>query len=704
MHCTYHAFDNSDPCHEELFINRKLYLGYKDVGEHDYHSKPPVIPPQVIGTPRCTLLSQSILTWVKWLLSKADTEDAVDDWNRTNQDLQDQGYTSDIQHGDNFKNTTWINNPNSLKLSVSLFVDWFNPRGNKISGKVESTGVFALSCLNLPPSIRNKLSHMCLAGITPGPYSPDPHTFNHLLSPEPIAGRFVQVKLLCVYGDILATKKVVGYASHSATKFCSFCHAKQCDIHLLQLAKRRKKDKTISAAKDSKKADSVSAQEKILANTGVRWSELNRLTYWDPSRHVVLGVMHNWLEGILQGHFRYRWKFWAVSSDEAKKKRKGTYYDKPNKRRKTKGASSMDIDEDEGGIFSGSDDDDDDIFEDILLNGGLQGGFFSQDDIKRFRAGMKHVVLPPGVPHLPHNLGEPKHGKLSASQWHALFVFIIPIVLLDIYLDNVGKIDLKSNLYKFLVNTAHLVQCTNVVFARKFKPGDLKRFEMHYKKYSDTVGELFDNIKVQPNHHYSLHIPQQMTAWGPLAGVSEFAGERLIGFLQKIKTNNKIVPKGSRALSGLAKPVRSINCNGVVVGSMSPRNCVVFESGGKTRYGLVQQCYQYGNHLSKRKEFMLVSRITNLYPKRTEPIPTRPFRYLLFLFGVVVGKVESSEEAIDPSQVISLAAYRLLDKNTFSISENGIALIPRGYDAFSQYIWTVRTVIYHSPDVPSHTY
>ncbi|KAI7952924.1 hypothetical protein MJO29_008555 [Puccinia striiformis f. sp. tritici] len=264
MHCTYKAFDNSDPCHEELFINRKLYLGYKDVGEHDYHSKPPEIPPQVIGTPRCTLLSQSILTWVKWLLSKADTEDAIDDWNQTNQDLQDQGYTSDIQH----------------------------------------------------------------------------------------AGRFVQVKLLCVSGDILATKKVVGYASHSATKFCSICHAQQCDIHLLQLAKRRKKDKTISAAKDSKKADSVSAQEKILANTGVR-------------------VMHNWLEGILQGHFCYRWKFWAVSSDEAKKKRKGTYYNKPNKRRKTKGASSMDIDEDEGGIFSGSDDDDDDIFEDILLNGGL---------------------------------------------------------------------------------------------------------------------------------------------------------------------------------------------------------------------------------------------------------------------------------------------------------------------------------------------
>jgi hypothetical protein len=63
---------------------------------------------------------------------------------------------------------------------------------------------------------------------------------------------------------------------------------------------------------------------------------------------------------------------------------------------------------------------------------------------------------------------------------------------------------------------------------------------MHYKKYSDSVGGLFKGVKVQPNHHFSLHIPQQMNSWGPLSGVAEFPGERLIGFLQKINTNNKI--------------------------------------------------------------------------------------------------------------------------------------------------------------------
>ncbi|EFP83807.2 uncharacterized protein PGTG_09520 [Puccinia graminis f. sp. tritici CRL 75-36-700-3] len=407
----------------------------------------------------------------------------------------------------------------------------------------------------------------------------------------------------------------------------------------------------------------------------------------------------------------------------------------------------MDLDDDE--ILYESDDD-----EDILLNGGFGGSFFTEDDVEKFCNGMKHVVLPPGVPHLPLNLGEASHGKLTASQWHALYVFIIPLVICEIYITDVGSIDLRSNRYKFLANTAQLVQCTNVVFARRFKQADLRRFEMHYKKYSDSVGELFEGIKVQPNHHFALHTTQQMSGWGPLAGVAEFPGERLIGFLQKINTNNKIdemhrsmmtrgcrlqclmansdykelanvlgneepqrgrqtksillcssiytmlfdlvargdrlvvrrgtfpVPRHCWVLSVLAIPIRSISCDGVVVGSMSPRNCVVANVAGKIRYGLVRQCYRYKDGLGEEKEFLVLSTITNVYPKRMDPCRTRPFRYLLFLFGMVVGRVEDDEELILPSQVVSLAAYRLLDDKMFSIPKNGIALIPHGHDAF----------------------
>jgi hypothetical protein len=39
----------------------------------------------------------------------------------------------------------------------------------------------------------------------------------------------------------------------------------------------------------------------------VRWSSLHRLVYRDPVPHTMLGVMQNWLEGVLQYHVRWRW-------------------------------------------------------------------------------------------------------------------------------------------------------------------------------------------------------------------------------------------------------------------------------------------------------------------------------------------------------------------------------------------------------------
>ncbi|KNZ58459.1 hypothetical protein VP01_1927g1 [Puccinia sorghi] len=111
----------------------------------------------------------------------------------------------------------------------------------------------------------------------------------------------------------------------------------------------------------------------------------------------------------------------------------------------------------EDNLSSESDEDEEQI-EDIMLDGGLDGRFFSEGDVQRFCEHMKYVFLPPGVPHLPSNLGEAKHGKLSASQWLALWVFISPLVILEMYINQVRKIDVHSNLSKFLFNTAHPVQ------------------------------------------------------------------------------------------------------------------------------------------------------------------------------------------------------------------------------------------------------
>ncbi|KNZ43929.1 hypothetical protein VP01_96g5 [Puccinia sorghi] len=221
-------------------------------------------------------------------------------------------------------------------------------------------------------------------------------------------GRKPRKKLMTGFNWSICTSKTTGcLRRYSCNKkscrlrisFCNqvllFCHAEQSQIPALKLSRRREKAETISSARNSQDAESHNEQKKLLIETGVRWSELNRLAYWDPSRHVVLGVMHNWIKG----------------------------------RTRLTVQSTIVFEPEDLSDYVSTDENEDD---DILLNAGFGGSFFTKDNIDQFRTLLRQVVLPPGVPHLPLNLGEAAHGNLSASQWHALFVFIVPLVICEI--------------------------------------------------------------------------------------------------------------------------------------------------------------------------------------------------------------------------------------------------------------------------------
>ncbi|MBW0489002.1 hypothetical protein O181_028717 [Austropuccinia psidii MF-1] len=220
----------------------------------------------------------------------------------------------------------WSPSSTTLKLAFSLFTDWFNLLSNKASGKQVSLGVLALNCLNLPPTSRWKTNNTFISGLVPEPSQPNLVTINNILTifideialldlgiiiqtPHYPKGCKVVVQLGCLIGDLVANQKVVGSASHLHTQFCSWCECLTADIQHLKLGRLQQKWIVKDCSHQFKELRNEAERTRMVKKTGIRWSELNCLHYWDPVQQTPLGIMHNWFEGILQHHFFHQWRW-----------------------------------------------------------------------------------------------------------------------------------------------------------------------------------------------------------------------------------------------------------------------------------------------------------------------------------------------------------------------------------------------------------
>jgi acyl-CoA synthetase (AMP-forming)/AMP-acid ligase II len=121
-----------------------------------------------------------------------------------------------------------------------------------------------------------------------------------------------------------------------------------------------------------------------------------------------------------------------------------------------------------------------------------------------------------------------KQGKLKAEELLTLFSVILPLVLPEMELDN------DPNRHQAMLNSfSDLVGATNILASFKTSSSAADTFHSYYYDYFVSIQNLFPDVDILPNHHYTMHNPGILKNWGPLTSQNVF-----------MVTKNAITPDG----------------------------------------------------------------------------------------------------------------------------------------------------------------
>ncbi|KAF8194885.1 hypothetical protein K438DRAFT_1445334, partial [Mycena galopus ATCC 62051] len=266
-------------------------------------------------------------------------------------------------------------------------------------------------------------------------------------------------------------------------------------------------------------------RDDFFSKHGVRWTEFSRLSYFDIVRHTIVDPMHNLLLGVAKTQWYNRWiQTNALRTDTTRKHR-----------------------------------------ELHLIH----------DFLETFES-------PLWAGRLPLRVGEPAGGSLTADEYKfavtspwAMIVcevlFYIPIVW-DTFLKDADK--------------DHVSASTKYTKAKEDWEKEMRRRARNRGKNKDddppepqepsprmTKGEdflhtwvnavqIYGTENMKPNHHWAIHIPDQIRDYGPMYSFWAFLTERLNKILKNLNSNNWT--GGHLEVSMMREFCRSASLDGVV--------------------------------------------------------------------------------------------------------------------------------------------
>ena len=214
-------------------------------------------------------------------------------------------------------------------LGIMINLDWFQPFD---SASYSTGAIYGMIC-NLPREVRFKKENMLILALLPGPDEVKLHKINHYLAPivgellefwsgfdlppseNHPEGKKIRLAVICCANDIPAARKLCGHIS--ALAGCHRCY-KRANIvgrklnyggfdDMSEWFQDRDLEEHRTNAEVWRHCKSKDKRRNHVSTTLVRWSEMLRLPYFNPIRHLIVDPMHCLFLGIARWIIKRLW-------------------------------------------------------------------------------------------------------------------------------------------------------------------------------------------------------------------------------------------------------------------------------------------------------------------------------------------------------------------------------------------------------------
>ncbi|KAJ7059203.1 hypothetical protein C8F01DRAFT_1370784 [Mycena amicta] len=430
-----------------------------------------------------------------------------------------------------------------IRLGVTLSIDWFS---NKTSpyGPSHSAGALSYTIQNLDLASRYNTDNLILSQMSPGPKEPTAPQLQNLLvknvddldilwkdgirvaTPEHPDGILIRVALVAIIADHPAMCKLCGFADHAHGEApCTKCYVTHDHLFTEKSLKNEfeARDGNEHRKKSQEYREKSTEEEKaqFFKQNGVQWTEFTRLKYFDIVRMTIIDPMHNLLLGLAKTQW---YKQWILNSTLRKDTDAGT-----------------------------------------------------KRELHTVHDFLATFQSPPWGGKIPQRVGEPAGGSLTADEYKfsvtAPWPIIIPIVW-DQFLGDAKKTHAKA-MEKYTKqmdswrsahamwkrkrtgeeppqpempkarmqdgeeeNFLEFATALKMLCGRSIRIDQVPKIRQHLENYLMGFRKYYGEDNMKPNHHWAVHIADQILDYGPVYGFWAFLTERLNKVLKNLNINN----------------------------------------------------------------------------------------------------------------------------------------------------------------------